>query len=452
MTRFGWRFSAFVLLVTAFAACSNGIPSEPAPEDCAPGARCVQEDPDPADASQAPPDDASQPPGRGDVVGERDASSQDSQDEDIPSLDDVEGEPEDAAPDDVQEDAAPPEPDATEPDTAEPDADEPDEPTLRAQITSPAPSTNYEVPEAVVLSATVQDLEFAPADLSVRWISDNDGVLWEGSPDANGVAETTITTLSPNGHRITLEARNPDGDVVYDTVNILVCQWSEVEGFNDNVLDSGWETFGDASWDPGGWLEMTGNLMGRKGAIFNVQDIVAPGDVALRFKIWTGGGTGADGFAISIFDVPSAQDLRDLVNSAGSGGALGYGVGGNWGNWQGDAFHIEFDTWYNQLNNTERHTDPTRENHIGVMLNGDPGTHHLWAEIPTIEDQQWHDIEVRIQGATVTIELDGTTIINGEIEGLTFKGGYLGFSGTTGFYTNFHRFDDLQTLQSCGAR
>jgi len=52
-----------------------------------------------------------------------------------------------------------------------------------------------------------------------------------------------------------------------------------------------------------------------------------------------------------------------------------------------NAFHIEFDTYYSEYNgDSELHTDPTPINHIGVMLNGDPGNHLLWAEIPGICD------------------------------------------------------------------
>ena len=43
----------------------------------------------------------------------------------------------------------------------------------------------------------------------------------------------------------------------------------------------------------------------------------------------------------------------------------------------------------------------------------------------------------------------GRTVIDQRVEGLDFKGGYIGFSGTTGYYTNFHRFDDLRTRPAC---
>ena len=114
------------------------------------------------------------------------------------------------------------------------------------------------------------------------------------------------------------------------------------------------------------------------------------------------------------------------------------------------AFHIEFDTWYNQFNGgNEFHTDPTRQNHVAITLDGDPGNHVAVAETPAIEDNAWHEVELVIRGDRVRVELDGRSVIDQRVEGLDFKGGYIGFSGTTGYYTNFHRFDDLRTRPAC---
>ncbi|MBL6976385.1 MAG: hypothetical protein ISR64_11680 [Deltaproteobacteria bacterium] len=32
---------------------------------------------------------------------------------------------------------------------------------------------------------------------------------------------------------------------------------------------------------------------------------------------------------------------------------------------------------------------------------------------------------------------------------MDFRGGFIGYSGTTGYYMNQHGFDDLQILQEC---
>ena len=47
------------------------------------------------------------------------------------------------------------------------------------------------------------------------------------------------------------------------------------------------------------------------------------------------------------------------------------------------------------------------------------------------------------------VTFDGALVIDEVVEGLAFKGGYIGFTGSTGLYTNWHRFDDLQILEEC---
>mgnify|MGYP003953032039 CR=1 FL=1 len=247
-----------------------------------------------------------------------------------------------------------------------------------------------------------------------------------------------------------MEVVGPDDQRASASRRIGICAQVTPDTFDTELDSDRWRVYGDAFWDPGGWLEMTGPFMGRKGAIFNIQDIVTPGDVSIRFRIWTGGGTGADGFAMSVFNARDQDELDRVVAEAASGGGLGYGVGGDWGDREIDGFHVEFDTWHNVFNgDNELHTDPTPENHIGVMTDGDPGVHHLWAEIPTIEDQQWHSVTIQVEGERVVVTLDGAVVVDGTVENFQFKGGFIGFSGTTGYYTNFHRFDDLEILQEC---
>ena len=58
-------------------------------------------------------------------------------------------------------------------------------------------------------------------------------------------------------------------------------------------------------------------------------------------------------------------------------------------------------------------------------------------------------MEVRVNGEEVVVMMDQTEIISGTVPGLTFKGGYIGFSGTTGWLTNYHRFDELEVEEAC---
>ena len=322
---------------------------------------------------------------------------------------------------DIWEDTAPPpELDIWE-DTAPPTS------VMSAVIEEPAPDQVFEVGTPVVFKGVVSDSLVAPELLSIEWASAVDGVLDTTVPEAAGHHLMFPTTLG-------------------------ICEWASPEKFDINLSGTQWQTYGDAYWDPGGWLEMTGNVKGKKGAIFNTVDYLTPGDITLSFKIQTGPnvGTGADGFALSVFRAEDITELESWIAAAHSGGGLGYGISGNYGPVVAEAFHVEIDTWHNVYNgNSEFHTDPTPENHIAITLNGDPGNHVLWAAVPNIEDMQWHDVTVVVVGSHVTVTLEGNTIIDETVPDFLFRGGYIGFTGTTGYYTNYHRFDDLQILQEC---
>ena len=121
---------------------------------------------------------------------------------------------------------------------------------------------------------------------------------------------------------------------------------------------------------------------------------ISNGVASIRFSITTGGGSspGADGFSFTIIDVANPADLESLLSVAEGGGGLGYGMGGVYGDWVGDAIPVEIDPWYNQLNSSEYHTDPTTENHIAITRNADPSDHLVWFEVPNVEDYQSHTI------------------------------------------------------------
>ena len=295
--------------------------------------------------------------------------------------------------------------------------------------------------------------------MTLRWSSSIDGELGEDTVPPTGRLRREITLTGLGVHELRVELYDDDALISEDGVSVGHCGWQTIGDFNQDV--AGWRIFGDASRDQRGWLELTGNNRGRKGAIYKINETISPGDLDLAFRISTGQcdepgpcnfnqNNAADGFAMSIWDLESADALQGLFDAAHSGGGLGFGVGGDYGTFAGNAFHVEFDTWYNQANGSnEFHTDPTRANHIGVALNGDPGNTIAWVEAPQIEDNAWHEIEVVIRGNHLVVRMDGRDVIDQRVEGLDFKGGYIGFSGTTGYYTNYHRFDELRSRVAC---
>ena len=330
--------------------------------------------------------------------------------------------------------------------------DTPSPPSIPVVSLDPVPGV-IEVGTPVTVTGTVMDDGYAAEDLILSWESGLAGPLGAGTgPDGSGAVSLTTDALTPGLHTITLTATNPAQKQGFGSVDVGICEWAAPETFDADIQGAGWKIYDNAYWDPGGWLEMTGNSQTKKGSIYNIVDVLTPGDVSISFKIMTGPnvGNGADGFAMSVWEVDDEAALDAVVDAAYTGGGLAYGVGGIFGAWAGNAFHVEIDTWHNVFNgNTELHTDPTTENHIAVLLNGDAGDHKLWAAVPNIENMQWHDVVVDVEGTQVTILLDDQIIIDDVIPELDFRGGFIGFSGSTGYYTNYHRFDDLQILQEC---
>ncbi|MGB0645706.1 MAG: lectin-like domain-containing protein, partial [Bradymonadia bacterium] len=235
-------------------------------------------------------------------------------------------------------------------------------------------------------------------------------------------------------------------------VTFYLCRSQINEDFT--TFPEQWTLYRDAYWDPNGWLEMTGIEQERKGAVYNTVDSISSGVASLQFTITTGGGIndGADGFAFTIVEITNPEELSALLEGAATGGGLGYGVGGGYTdpdfNLPGSALTVEIDTWFNQQDDVQRHTDPTSVNHIAITQNADAGDHIAWFEVPDIEDLEPHTIRVDLVGDVMRITYDGQPILEQPIT-FTFKGGYMFFSGSTGWATNYHRFDNLQILHGC---
>jgi len=80
-------------------------------------------------------------------------------------------------------------------------------------LEEPIEGESFQVGEAVTFLAVVLDDESDSDELDVEWVSDQDGLLEEGS-SISGEGETTYTTagLSEGLHTITLKATDPMGE------------------------------------------------------------------------------------------------------------------------------------------------------------------------------------------------------------------------------------------------
>lgn len=341
-------------------------------------------------------------------------------------------------------------------DSADPDTDteEPAESRIECDV-----ATTFVLPQdyefytlGSEVNATVQlDTLNSYTGYSIRWEDNSEMELAMTSVDTSGQTVYSGTNYSQQKGFVNLYARliTPDG-ICEDTIAkpITVCADQLTEDFTTQPAN--WTAHGDAYWDANGWMEMTGIAQGRKGAVYNIQDSISQGAASIRFTLRTGGGLngGADGFAFTIINA-NPNDLAGLLDLAWSGGGMAYGISGPYGSWSGNAITVEIDTWHNVYNGTnEVHTDPTNISHIAVTKNADPSNHIVWFEVPSVEDYQDHSIRVDIYAGKLRVFYDGTEVINQSVN-INFKGGQMFFSGSTGWATNYHIFDDLDIVHDC---
>ena len=335
---------------------------------------------------------------------------------------------------------------------------------FKVEITVPSTSVVYEADTDITFQAKVTDTKYSTDEITVKWVFD-DGttpvVLDEKKADASGVSQFTHSFSESEATYYTVTAVAVDPDSVEVTskdliLGICTYRYGKIQTFDTAGLGEGWVITKDSYHDSdstNGWLELTGNVTNKQGAIYNSELKLSPGDITMKIDIRTGkpvpSGDGADGFAMTVYDADNTVPLTDYVNATRAGGCLGYGVAGDYcgsgGSLNVTAFHIEFDTWYNSEYGLG---DPTTNNHIAINLNGNPGGHQLYKEIE-FEDYAWHNIEITTLGSKVTVKMDSSVIIDDTIPDFLFRGGYIVFSGSTGASTNFHSVDNLEIVHEC---
>lgn len=78
-------------------------------------------------------------------------------------------------------------------------------------VDEPTTGSTYNENEVITFSATITDVDDAPADLIVSWVSDLDGEFSTSGPNSNGVAQFTYGALTSGIHNITITATDPTG-------------------------------------------------------------------------------------------------------------------------------------------------------------------------------------------------------------------------------------------------
>ncbi|MBM75849.1 MAG: hypothetical protein CMK59_10650 [Proteobacteria bacterium] len=89
------------------------------------------------------------------------------------------------------------------------------------EITQPSDGSSFSEGTGILFAAEISDSEDLPSDLVVSWTSDIDGALYEHSPNADGIAQISINTLSYGMHNITAS--------VFDTSGLYTDQIISIE-------------------------------------------------------------------------------------------------------------------------------------------------------------------------------------------------------------------------------
>ena len=177
--------------------------------------------------------------------------------------------------------------------------------------------------------------------------------------------------------------------------------------------------------------------------------------VHIEFAFYIGDGTGADGFSLTALDTERIDTDGDGQPNylGGAGCAMGFGGNSSCTSALSDCpdcgpalpgWSLEVDTYYNPEDNI----DPTGEDHLGFYFDGDLLNMAHWAVLPEMEDTGWHTMSVLVEAPHLTVQIDGETYMDLDLDGHFDFPAYVGFTAGTGGQTNAHLIDALTVSES----
>lgn len=289
---------------------------------------------------------------------------------------------------------------------------------------APSSGTTLPVGGTTLFQAYVADDLDAPEALGESWSSDVDGNLSTDAAGSDGVATMSWEAAAHSSGNQTVTLSTTDSCGATTTSSIGVCQDA---GYSADDLDlDTWHFEGSATWDStNGWVQLTAPIENQSGTAFQTSSTATSDNVDIDFLFYVSGGSGADGISLTALD-----SLRMTGFVGASGGGIGYmGLPG---------WSIEVDTWYNA-----EYNDPTQEDHVSFHVDGDVSNPLAWAALPEMEDGAWHEMVAQVSGIHATVAIDGVTYLDQDIPQITSFPAYVGFTGGTGSYTNYHLIDSL---------
>ena len=301
------------------------------------------------------------------------------------------------------------------------------------EIVAPAHDSIIDIGTDLELLGRVGDDSDSPENLAVEWVSSLDGVV--GSPVADAAGEVRTAWASPDRaggpHQLTFSATDTCGNTA--STDITLCQQA---GYTTDEYDIAlWHFEGSAQWDTSNnWLQLTHVDNNLVGSAFQTANPVTGDAVSIRFQFFIGNGTGADGLSLTALDTSRMSGYL-----GGTGCGIGYG--GDASCTAGPAlpgWSIEIDTYFNGS------VDPTDQDHLTFVFDGDVDDPAAWAALPEMEDTGWHNMEVTVAAPRVTVAVDSVVYIDQDLSGNFAFPAYVGFTAGTGGLTNEHLIDALE--------
>jgi hypothetical protein len=285
------------------------------------------------------------------------------------------------------------------------------------------------------LVAHVSDDLSAPEDMLVTFTSSEAGALGTVNPANDGTARLTWAADDRPAGLQTITADVVDSCGLQEFDSAEVCQQ---HGYDSDELDIGtWNFEGDASWDSANSrVELTPLITSAMGSAFQTATTTDGSAISIRFEFYIGGGTGADGLAMTVLDTS-----RMTSYLGDDGGCLGYGTHSECGSDHPGlpGWSVEIDTYYNGH-------DPTPDDHVAVSIDGAVGSPVAWSSLPEMEDTGWHTFEAVLDAGHLTVEVDGVTYIDQSMSVSPFPA-YVGFTAGTGALTNQHLIRSLAVTE-----
>jgi len=291
--------------------------------------------------------------------------------------------------------------------------------------------------QSVLLEAWVMDDETPREALEVTWSTES-GPLPTSVANVNGYAQTQWANPRPIGDQL-LNLTVVDSCGNTSSQDIAVCQQGGFD--NTDIAFESWHLEGSAWLEDDGTVELTGIQKWQVGSAFMTELPVRGDNLSIVFEFYTAGGNGADGLSLTVLDTD-----RMTTFLGGSGCGLGYGGDTTCDGLPVDpalpGWSLELDTWANV------DIDPTNADHVAFTFDGQVASPEVWTDLPELEETGWHRVEVDIVAPRVTVVVNGQTYIDADIDGYFDFPGYIGFTGSTGGETNYHRVRLISVTQN----